>query len=51
MEPFKGIKKETINNLFIIIQPAHLQKIEGRQLKENERDYIRAEVLRQKLTS
>ncbi len=47
----KGIKKETINNLFIIIQPAHLQKIEGRQLKENERDYIRAEVLRQKLTS
>ncbi|UCG35718.1 MAG: protein arginine kinase [Candidatus Omnitrophota bacterium] len=47
----KGIKKELINNLFIIIQPAHLQKIEGRQLKESERDYIRAEVLRQKLKS
>jgi len=47
----KAIKRETINNLFIIIQPAHLQKIEGRQLKESERDFIRAEVLRQKLKS
>ena len=45
----KGIKRELINNLFIAIQPAHLQKIEGKILKEEERDYIRAEILREKL--
>jgi protein arginine kinase len=41
--------KELINNLFIIIQPAHLQKIEGRLLREKERDSIRATILRRKL--
>ena len=46
----KKIKRETLNNLFIIIQPAHLQKIEGRPLKEGERDYIRAQVVRDKLS-
>lgn len=45
----KEIKAKTINNLFIIIQPAHLQKMEGRILKEQERDYIRAEVIRKQL--
>jgi protein arginine kinase len=46
----KKIKRETLNNLFIIIQPAHLQKIEGRSLKEGERDYIRAQVIRDKFS-
>ena len=46
----KKIKRETLNNLFIIIQPAHLQKIEGKPLKEGERDYIRAQVVRDKLS-
>ncbi|UCD15569.1 MAG: protein arginine kinase [Candidatus Omnitrophota bacterium] len=45
----KGIKRNVINNLFIISQPAHLQKIEDRPLKEQERDYIRAEIIRDKL--
>ncbi len=45
----KGEAREVINSLFIIIQPAHLQKIESRSLKERERDYIRAEILRKKL--
>lgn len=45
----KNIKRETINNLFTIIQPAHLQKIENKTLKEEERDYIRAMILREKL--
>jgi protein arginine kinase len=45
----KGIRKELVNSLFIIIQPAHLQKIEGKLLKEGERDYIRAEIIREKL--
>jgi len=38
-----------LRNLFIMIQPAHLQKIEGRPLKEKERDSIRASILRTKL--
>jgi protein-arginine kinase len=37
------------NNLFIIIQPAHLQKIDSKVLNEEERDYARAEILREKL--
>jgi protein arginine kinase len=45
----KGIKRELINSLFVIIQPAHLQKIEAKALKEEERDYIRASILRDKL--
>ncbi len=45
----KGKGREIINNLFIIIQPAHLQKLESKSLKERERDYMRAEILRKKL--
>jgi protein arginine kinase len=45
----KGLR-ESINNLFIIIQPAHLQKIEGKPLNERERDYIRSDILRKRLT-
>ncbi|UCC94518.1 MAG: protein arginine kinase [Candidatus Omnitrophota bacterium] len=41
--------RELLNSLFILIQPAHLQKIEGKALKEEERDYIRAAILREKL--
>lgn len=44
-----GRAKELINNLFIIIQPAHLQRIEAKPLKENERDFIRAVIIREKL--
>ncbi|MCF7907382.1 MAG: protein arginine kinase [Candidatus Omnitrophica bacterium] len=41
--------KKLLRNLFIMIQPAHLQKIEGRTLKEKERDSIRADILRERL--
>jgi len=41
--------KGLINSLFIIIQPAHLQKIESKSLKGAQRDYVRAEILRNKL--
>lgn len=42
--------RQLLRNLFIMIQPAHLQKIEGRILKEKERDSIRADILRERLT-
>ena len=45
----KHIDRNLINDLFITIQPAHLQRTEGRILKEQERDYIRAAILRERL--
>ncbi|MCM8773461.1 MAG: protein arginine kinase [Candidatus Omnitrophica bacterium] len=46
----KEVSKDIINRFFIMIQPAHLQKIEGKVLKEEERDYIRASLIREKLS-
>ncbi len=45
----KNVSRQLIKDLFIKIQPAHLQKKEGRVLKEEERDYIRAYILRKEL--
>jgi protein arginine kinase len=39
----------TINELFIVTQPAHLQKLAGRELKPEERDIVRADLIRTKL--
>ncbi len=43
------INHRHINELFIIIQPAHLQKIEKKKLSAEERDIKRAEIIRDKL--
>ncbi len=45
----KDVDRMAINELFIMIQPAHLQKIEGKKLNSNERDARRAALIRQKL--
>lgn len=45
----QDIDRRTINELFIMIQPAHLQKIEGKKLSSTARDTKRASVIRQKL--
>ncbi|MBI4309235.1 MAG: protein arginine kinase [Candidatus Omnitrophica bacterium] len=45
----KNVDHKAINELFIVIQPAHLQKIEGKKLNAFERDTKRAAVIRQKL--
>ncbi|HLF18236.1 MAG TPA: protein arginine kinase [Candidatus Omnitrophota bacterium] len=45
----KEVDRKSINELFITIQPAHLQKIEGKKLTSTERDTIRANVIRKKL--
>ena len=39
----------TINELFIVTQPAHLQKLAGRELKPEERDIFRADLIRSRL--
>jgi protein arginine kinase len=45
----KNVNHKSLNELFIMIQPAHLQKIEGKKLNAFERDTKRAAVIRQKL--
>jgi protein arginine kinase len=45
----KKVDREAINKLFIMIQPAHLQKIEGKKLTSSERDARRASLIREKL--
>ena len=49
MDILKNVDHKALNELFIIIQPAHLQKIEGKKLNAFERDTKRAAVIRQKL--
>ncbi len=45
----KEVDRNAVNELFIMIQPAHLQKIEGKKLSAAERDTKRASVIREKL--
>jgi len=45
----KNLDRRTINELFILIQPAHLQKIENKKLTQAERDVKRAELIRSRL--
>lgn len=45
----RDINRQTVNELFLLIQPAHLQKLEGRVLNTNERDLKRAALIREKL--
>ncbi len=39
-----------LNELLIITQPAHLQKYMGREMDTTERDMIRADLVRERLT-
>jgi len=45
----KDISPRNINELFIITQPAHLQKMESKKLSSQERDVKRAEIIRERL--
>jgi len=45
----EGIDVKLVNDLFILSQPAHLQKLEGRPLEPGERDEVRAAFLRKRL--
>jgi protein arginine kinase len=49
LDMIKGMTRKMINELFILTQPAHLQKIEGKALTSNERDIKRADLIREKL--
>lgn len=45
----RALNYKTLNELFMMIQPAHLQKIEGKKLNAFERDIKRADSVRQQL--
>jgi len=45
----KNISLRYINELFIITQPAHLQKMESKKFSSQERDVKRAEIIRERL--
>jgi len=49
MEYISGIDKGTINELFILTQPAHLQLKTGQALDPDARDIKRAKLIREKL--
>ena len=46
----KQIDRKEVYALFLLIQPAHLQKLTGRQLDATERDVQRAKMIREKLS-
>lgn len=45
----KNLDRRMINELFILTQPAHLQKLEGKALNVSERDIKRADLIREKI--
>ena len=45
----KDIDLRTVNELFLLTQPAHLQKIQGRKLEGDVRRAARADYIRQRL--
>ncbi len=45
----KNFNRKMLNDIFILTQPAHLQKLEGKVLTSNERDVKRADLIRQRL--
>ena len=45
----KNLDRLKVNELLILTQPAHLQKLEGKVLNSNERDMKRAELIRERL--
>ncbi|MGL6197029.1 MAG: protein arginine kinase [Thermoguttaceae bacterium] len=50
MELIDGPSIETVNDLLLHIQPAHLQKLVGTLLGSNDRDLARAQYLRKRLS-
>ena len=49
MGMFSSVDIHTVNELFIIINPAHLQKYAGKEIDSAERDVFRASLVRERL--
>ncbi len=46
---FPGVPRALVDELFIVTQPAHLQKLHTGKLSADERDVLRADMLRERL--
>jgi protein arginine kinase len=46
---FPGTERSLVDELFLITQPAHLQKRYSEKLSAEERDLLRADMLRERL--
>jgi protein arginine kinase len=46
---FPGVDRSLVDELFIMTQPAHLQKQHAEKLSAEERDLLRADMLRERL--
>ncbi len=49
MELFPGTQRSLVDELFLVTQPAHLQKQVSDKLSADERDLIRADMVRERL--
>lgn len=49
LEMFPGLDRALVDELFLITQPAHLQKMYSEKLSAEERDILRADLLRERL--
>lgn len=50
LQLINSVSRQALNELLIIVQPAHVQKLEGRALDPNQRDVKRAALIRAKLS-
>ena len=46
---FPGVDRSLVDEMFILTQPAHLQKQHSEKLSAEERDLLRADMLRERL--
>ena len=51
MGMFSGVNRYLVDELFVVTQPAHLQKAFSEKLSAEERDLLRADMLRERLKS
>ena len=51
MGRFDALDIPTLNELFLHTQPAHLQKVHGGPLEDDQRDVARADYLRSRLST
>jgi protein arginine kinase len=49
LDSFPGMDRSLVDELFILTQPAHLQKQHAEKLSAEERDLLRADMLRDRL--
>ena len=49
LELFPGVERSLVDELFILTQPAHLQKQHSEKLSAEERDLLRADMVRERL--